>query len=314
MVFWNQRMNALTGSSEYMDVLERVLYNGALDGLSLSGDHFFYGNPLASDGRHARREWFGTACCPANIARLVASLGNYIYAHTEKDLYVNLFVGCRTQLQLNNVAVNVTQQTAYPWNGKVQIAIDPAKATQFAVRIRIPGWVERKAVPGDLYKMDDGAAAVGFTVNGAAVTYKEVDGYAVIDRQWKKGDVLSFEYAMPVTRVVSRAEVKQNEGRIALQRGPLVYCVEGADNKGTAWDFIIPSSTVFDVHDYTVLDEKVKAISMQVPSITISEGGTRVQTQEKSITAIPYYAWANRGKNEMQVWLPTSFQNIKINR
>jgi DUF1680 family protein len=314
MVFWNQRMNALTGNSEYMDVLERVLYNGALDGLSMSGDRFFYGNPLASDGRHFRREWFGTACCPANIARLVASLGNYIYAHTEKDLYVNLFVGSRTQLSLNNVAVNVSQQTDYPWNGKVQIAIDPAKATQFAVRIRIPGWVERKAVPGDLYKMEDGAAVVGFAVNGSSVSYKEVNGYAVIDRAWKKGDVLSFEYAMPVTKVVSRAEVKQNEGRIALQRGPLVYCVEGADNNGTAWDFIVPPATVFETQEYRVLDEKVMSISMKVPALSVSSDGTRVQTAEKRITAIPYYAWANRGKNEMQVWLPASFQNIKINR
>ncbi len=314
MVFWNQRMNALTGNAEYIDVLERSLYNGALDGLSLSGDRFFYGNPLASDGRHSRREWFGTACCPANIARLVASLGNYIYATGHDDFYVNLFVGSKTTAQLGGKETQIVQQTNYPWIGKVQLHVDPAKPATFSVHIRIPGWVQRKAVPGDLYKMDDGATVIGFKINGESVKYIEDAGYAVIKRKWKKGDVLSFEYAMPVTRVTSRSEVKDDSARVALQRGPLVYCVEGADNNNLAWNFIVPEKTQFTLVNQEVLDEPVTAIGMMVPALEISQGGSSVNTVMKKIIAIPYYAWANRGKNEMQVWLPERISNIKVNR
>jgi len=314
MVFWNQRMNSLTANAEYIDVLERSLYNGALDGLSRSGDRFFYGNPLASTGQHARREWFGTACCPANIARLVASLGNYIYAHADNDLYVNLFVGSRTRLMLNKVAVQVAQRAGYPWNGKVRLTIDPEKPAAFAMHIRIPGWARNVALPGDLYKMDQSANTVAFFVNGTIATAAQKAGYAIIDRTWKKGDVLEFEYAMPVVRLTGRPELKQNENRVALQRGPLVYCVEGADNGGTAWDFIVPSSTVFKVMPYKVQNEPVMAIGMQVPSLAITKNGTEVQTREKRVTAIPYYTWANRGGNEMQVWLPTRFSQVKVNR
>jgi hypothetical protein len=314
MVFWNQRMHALTGNSEYIDVLERALYNGALDGLSLSGDRFFYGNPLASDGRHARREWFGTACCPSNIARLVASLGNYIYARSPQDLCINLFVGSDTRVSMNGVSVQVKQETNYPWSGKVRLSIDPERPVSFGLRIRIPGWVKREAVPGGLYRMEDGAYVTGFTVNGRGVPVEEQDGYAIIRRNWKKGDVVSFEYAMPVVQVSSRPELKQNEGRIALQRGPLVYCVEGADNGGRAWDFIVPKGTRFETTDHQVMEEKVIAIRMEVPAIQIDAEGLQLSTICKQVAAIPYYAWANRGSNDMQVWLPVSFRSVRVNR
>ncbi|MCB0777779.1 MAG: glycoside hydrolase family 127 protein, partial [Chitinophagaceae bacterium] len=152
MVFWNQRMNAMSGNAEYMDVLERSLYNGALDGLSLSGDHFFYGNPLASRGQHQRREWFGTACCPANIARLISSLGNYIYAKTDNAVYVNLFVGSNTTIPLKTGNVNVKMETNYPWEGNVKMMIDPVKKAKFKLYVRLPGWYFNKIVPGDLYR------------------------------------------------------------------------------------------------------------------------------------------------------------------
>lgn len=314
MVFWNQRMNAMTGSSEYMDVLERVLYNGALDGLSLSGDRFFYGNPLASDGRHARREWFGTACCPSNIARLVASLGNYVYAHTASDLYVNLFVGSTTKLRLGNTAVSITQTTGYPWNGRIELEVSPEKAASFGLRIRIPGWVNQLAVPGNLYSMQTAATPYTLTLNGQPVPYTIEQGYAVIQRKWQKGGRLTLELPMEISVLQSRAELKQNEGRIALQRGPMVYCVEGADNNGRAWDFVVPAGTNFQTLPHKVLDENLTAITMEVPALTIAGDGLQVQTRTKQVIAIPYYAWANRGKNEMQVWLPRSFRDIKINR
>ncbi|HRX94742.1 MAG TPA: glycoside hydrolase family 127 protein, partial [Chitinophagaceae bacterium] len=316
MVFWNQRMNAMSGNAEYMDVLERSLYNGALDGLSLSGDHFFYGNPLASRGQHQRREWFGTACCPANIARLISSLGNYIYAKTDNAVYVNLFVGSNTTIPLKTGNVNVKMETNYPWEGNVKMMIDPVKKAKFKLYVRLPGWYFNKIVPGDLYRTggDDGVPDhFSFLLNGKAVTDKYENGYAVIETEWKKGDVLELNFPMEVKQLMARDELKQDSNRIAIQRGPIVYCVEGADNNGKAWNIIVPENTVFETIDYKVQDEHIKALTAEVPVITVGDDGVSLQTEKKKITAIPYYTWANRGRNEMQVWLSTKVTDVKIN-
>ncbi|HET9824800.1 MAG TPA: beta-L-arabinofuranosidase domain-containing protein [Chitinophagaceae bacterium] len=314
MVFWNQRMNALTGEAKYMDVLERSLYNGALDGLSLTGDRFFYGNPLASKGQYARREWFGTACCPANIARLVASLGDYIYAKNDNGIWINLFVGSETKIELGKNEVRVKMETNYPWNGQVKVKIDPVKKSKFGVHVRMPGWYKNEIVPGGLYTTtNDSRSEVNFTLNGKTVNAKYENGYAVIETVWKKGDVLEFEFPMQVKMVHSRPEVKQDEGRIAIQRGPLVYCIEGVDNNAKAWNVIVPTGTVFTPVDYKVMDEPVIALEANVPVVTITDGGTNLKTVTQKITAIPYYTWANRGKSEMQVWLPTTITDVKLN-
>jgi hypothetical protein len=328
MVFWNQRMNLLNGTAEYIDVLERSLYNGALDGLSLSGDRFFYGNPLASSGQHARREWFGTACCPANIARLVASLGDYIYTVKPGEFTVNLFVGSTTNVQMEQpaasgkkgtaatTALRITQETRYPLNGAVTVTVDPAKPTIFSLRVRIPGWYTRQMVPGNLYTANGmfiQQAALAFTVNGKPEGAEIKDGYAVITRSWKKGDQLSFQFDMPVLQLQSREELAQNRGRIALQRGPLVYCVEAADNGGHAWNFIVPEGTEFRTRESKVLGEPIIALEAEVPFIATNADGKSVTTQTRTLTAIPYYTWANRGKGEMQVWLPRRFERIAIN-
>jgi DUF1680 family protein len=331
MVFWNQRMNLLNGSSEYIDVLERSLYNGALDGLSLSGDRFFYGNPLASSGQHARREWFGTACCPANIARLVASLGDYIYTVRPDEFTVNLFVGSRTRVQMGAAApnsgtkkgngtvteVSITQETRYPLDGTVTLGVDAAKPVAFSLRIRIPGWYTRQIVPGNLYAasgIHTMQAAPAFTLNGKPIAADIKDGYAVITRNWTKGDQLQFKFDMPVLQLVSRPELKQDSGRIALQRGPLVYCVEAADNGGHAWNFIVPEGTEFRTKESMVLGETIIALQAEVPFLNTSADGKSVSTQTRTLTAIPYYTWANRGKGEMQVWLPTKFEKLSVNR
>jgi DUF1680 family protein len=316
MVFWNQRMNSLTGNAEYIDVLERSLYNGALDGLSLSGDRFFYGNPLASRGQHQRREWFGTACCPANIARLVASLGNYIYAKSDDAIYVNLFVGSNTTIPLKSGNVGVKMETNYPWEGKVKLNIDPARKSKFKIYLRIPNWVQGKTVPGDLYKFDeDGTtpAPIGITVNGQSFSALEHEGYYVIERNWQKGDKIEYILGMDANVVVAREELKQDKNRVAIQRGPIVYCIEGADNNGKAWNVIIPGNTKFETIDYKVLDESVKALTAEVPVVTVGEDGLSLKTEKKKIIAIPYYTWANRGKNEMQIWLPTKITDVKLN-
>lgn len=316
MVFWNQRMNSLTGNAEYIDILERSLYNAALDGLSLSGDRFFYGNPLASRGQHQRREWFGTACCPANIARLVASLGDYIYAKSENGIYVNLFTGSETKIVLGKNEVGVKMETNYPWEGNIKLQIDPVKKSKFKVYIRIPGWVTNEIVPGGLYTTSSfegkqGRPRIFLNSNDINASYK--NGYAVVESEWKKGDILEIEFPMSIKMIESRPELKQDTNRIAIQRGPIVYCVEGADNNAKAWNIIIPENTKFEVTDYQVLDEKVKAITAIVPVVLVSEDGFFIRTETKKIIAIPYYTWANRGKNEMQVWLPTKITDVKLN-
>ena len=314
MVFWNQRMNSLTMNSSYIDVLERSLYNGALDGLSLSGDRFFYGNPLASRGQHQRKEWFGTACCPSNIARLVASLGSYIYATSDRSIYVNLFVGSSTNLSLANGSVNIKMTTNYPWDGKINLKIDPVKQSFFGLFLRIPGWVQGKTYTNGLYEYAN-FKANNYTikVNGKEVVTKVESGYLVIEREWKMGDQVTYDLPMQVNRLVSSADLKFDNNRVAIQRGPIVYCVEGADNDNKAWNFILPSKVDFEISDQTILDEPIKAISAMVPLLSVSADGSSLQTEKKKITAIPYYTWANRGKNEMQVWLPTIIKNVKIN-
>lgn len=316
MVFWNQRMNALTGDSKYMDVLERSLYNGALDGLSLSGDRFFYGNPLASRGQHARREWFGTACCPANIARLVVSLGDYIYAKNDNNVWINLFVGSDAVIKVGKNDVAVRMETNYPLDGKIKLNIDPVIKGKFKLHIRVPAWYQDKIVPGDLYRsVGDGAHSLELSLkmNGKPATYSYENGYALIEAEWKKGDMVEIDFPMEVRKIVAKDSLKQNNSRIAIQRGPLVYCIEGADNDNKAWNIVVPENTSFTAIPFKVLTENVIALQAELPVLTVNENGTEVKTERKKITAIPYYTWANRGKNEMQLWLPTKISNIKIN-
>jgi DUF1680 family protein len=314
MVFWNQRMNALTGESKYMDVLERSLYNGALDGLSLSGDRFFYGNPLASRGQHARREWFGTACCPANIARLVASLGDYIYARNDKGIWINLFVGSDTRIPLGKNEVGIKMTTNYPWEGKVKLNIDPTKSEKFAVFLRIPGWSLNTPAEQQLYSVKgDKDVALEIKINGIAYNYRSENGYAVVERQWKKGDVVTYSIPMTVKQTFARPEVKSNVDRVAIQRGPLVYCVEGADNDGKAWNIVVPENTSFSAVRRSVLTERIVALQAVVPVVSVDAAGHSIRTDNKNIIAIPYYTWANRGKNEMQLWLPLKIKDVKIN-
>jgi DUF1680 family protein len=319
MVFWNSRMNRLTGDARYVDVLERSLYNGALDGLSLTGDRFFYDNVLASDGKNERQEWFGTACCPSNISRLVASIGDYIYGRSDAGIWVNLFVGSGTTVSAGGADVGVKMTTKFPWDGKVTLAIDPAKEAKFALRLRLPAWATGATDPDDIYSFAPAGnglpgGAVSLKVNGAAVPMTAELGYAVIDRAWKKGDVVEYVLPMDVRKVVSRPEVAAGRDRVALQRGPLVYCVEGADNGGNAWNFLLPAHAAMTTRPYTVAGEPVVAIEAGVSAFGGAGDGTEVAMTPKKIIAIPYYAWANRGGNQMQVWLPVKISDVKINR
>ncbi len=314
MVFWNQRMNNLTGNAEYIDVLERSLYNGALDGLSLSGDHFFYGNPLASDGRHSRKEWFGTACCPSNIARLIASLGNFIYGYADNKIFVNLFVGSETSFTLPKGEMQFKMQTNYPWSGDVKCVLGMKKKIKTAIAFRIPGWSKGIPAPGDLYTFfDDKAEKPTLLINGVEITYTDQDGYAVVDREWKDGDIVEYRIPMTIKKVVARNELKLDNNRMALQRGPLVYCVEGADNNGKAWNIVSPKDAVYTTENMDIVNENVVSLVSYLPVLKISDDGLSANTNSIKVRAIPYYSWCNRGSNPMQVWLPISLNDIKIN-
>jgi uncharacterized protein len=314
MVLWNQRMNLLTGESKYIDVLEKTLYNAALDGLSLSGDRFFYGNPLASTGRNKRREWFGTACCPANIARLVASLGNYIYGKSEEGIWVNLFIGSETTIHLENTSVHIQQETGYPWDGKINIRLAADKKKKIALHIRIPGWAEGKAVPGDLYYFANSKPLpFSIRVNGKDFPYRMEKGYAVIEREWIKSDLITIELPMEVQMVRAQDLLKEDIDRVALQRGPLVYCVEGADNLGRAWNLLLPANTVCRTEYRKDLLGGVVTIEAEVPAVQVAPDGLSLSTRMQPITAIPYFAWCNRGADPMQVWLPVKIKDLKLN-
>lgn len=313
MVFWNQRMHMLTGDRKFTDVLERSLYNAALDGLSLSGDRFFYGNPLASKGNAERREWFGTACCPSNIARLVASLGNYIYSHDNNAVWVNLFIGSNTTVPVQNGTLGLSMQTGYPWNGITTITITNAPKKQVALKLRMPGWLE-EPVPGGLYKYTGSVVNdLQLLVNGKTIALKKENGYAVINRNWKKGDKVEFIIPMTVRTIVSRPELKQNENRIAIQYGPMVYCVEGPDNNNDVWNFIVPYQPEFKVSYDNNLLGGINTISFNASVMQASPDGKTVIAATKPVKAIPYFSWNNRSNAEMQVWLPTRIKQVKVN-
>jgi DUF1680 family protein len=313
MVFWNQRMNMLTGDAKYIDVLERSLYNGALDGLSLSGDRFFYGNPLASHGNNSRREWFGTACCPSNIARLVESVGNYIYAKTDEAVWVNLFIGSTATVSLQNKNVKISQTSNYPWDGDIQITVSPEKQTKFGLYVRIPGWAQNQPVPGNTYTFSDTTASTfSLYINGKTEAYKLVNGYALIERVWKKGDNVNLHLPMPVRRIVAIDQVKDDRNSVSLQRGPLVYCFEHPDNGTYDMNILLPDNVKFNAEFKPDLLNGVVVLKGNAPVVSVSSDGLTVATEYKPVTAIPYYSWANRGAGSMQVWVPRKMQDVKI--
>jgi DUF1680 family protein len=300
-VMWNLRLFLLHEDAKYIDILERTLYNAVIVGVSLEGDTFFYPNPLASDGKYrfnkgaaCRQPWFGTACCPGNIARFIPSMPGYIYAVTGDAIYVNLFVTSEADINLRNNAIRIGQKTGYPWEGKIQIEVTPAQEAEFGMFVRIPGWAQNRPVPGDLYHyMETYEGKPTLAVNGESMALNLVKGYAFIQRTWKKGDVIKLDLPMPVRRVKSHPNVVENTGKVALERGPLVYCVESIDHEGKALDLIMPEeSEVF-----------VEFVPDLLDGLVVIKGKALRNGKTRELTAIPYYAWSHRGVGEMTVWL-----------
>jgi DUF1680 family protein len=301
-VYWNFRMFLLHGDARYIDVMERIIYNGVLPGVSLQGDRFFYPNPLSSISGRDRTPWFTCACCPPNVARFIPSIPGYVYALRRDTVFVNLFVGGTVSAGVNGVNVAMTQSGGYPWEGNIAIRVDPARSIPFVLKVRIPGWAQGQPVPGDLYRYEGASTEpVRITVNGRAVTAVMDRGYAVIGRTWKKGDRVDVRLPVAPRRTVAHPKVKADLGRVALERGPIVYCLEGLDQPGGwVFDLLLPDTAA-------IRNEFREGV---VGGVTVLRGMAWRSRQEKGavvrdpveFTAIPYYAWAHRGRAQMTVW------------
>ncbi|HUF71042.1 MAG TPA: beta-L-arabinofuranosidase domain-containing protein [Longimicrobiales bacterium] len=303
-VVWNHRLFLLNCDARYIDVMERTLYNALLVGVSLSGDRFFYQNPLESFGDYERFEWINVPCCPPNVVRLVASLGDYIWATADSEVYANLFVDNTADIEVGGGQATLRQETRYPWDGAVRLIVEHAPDRPFALNVRIPGWTRGSVMPGDLYSFaDGGATAFALSVNGQPVSPRIVNGYARIERDWRSGDVVELDIPMPVRRVYARSEVIDDRGRVALERGPLVYSAEWPDNNGRALSIVVPDDAALESEFRSDLLDGVQVIRGDVLAITEDSRGVTAPAEPHELVAIPYYAWANRGMGEMAVWM-----------
>jgi uncharacterized protein len=310
---WNYRLFRLHGDAKYIDVLERTAYNAILSGVALSGDQFFYVNPLASDAKYAfnadnstgRRPWFRCSCCPPNVARFLASFGSYVYAQGDDGIYVNLFVGGKTRVDLNGRKVELRQTTEYPWKGDVAISVKPDAESDFALRVRVPGWAREQPVPSDLYRYKDGAGLpYTLSVNGQPAKVDLVKGYAVLKRRWKAGDTVQLSLPMPVRRVVSDDRVAANKGRVAIERGPIVYAIESIDNGGDVFNVVLPDEAALSAKPRPDLLGGVTVITGRALGLYPADDGRTVVTREQDFLAVPYNVWSNRCEDRMAVWLP----------
>jgi len=303
-VYLNYRLFLLHGEAKYYDVLERTLYNGLISGVSLDGGGFFYPNPLESIGQHQRQPWFGCACCPSNICRFIPSIPGYIYAVHNNDVYVNLFMANSSDLKVNGKNVTLKQSTSYPWNGDIKLEVSPKGKQNFAMKIRVPGWVQGSVVPGNLYSYTD-RKTLGYTVkvNGKVVESNIEKGYFIIPRTWKKGDVVEVHFDMEVRTVKANQLVEADRGKISVERGPLVYCAEWPDNDFSIQSVIMNNKPVFKVEKKSDLLYGIDMIQTDAQVLNYDDKGKLIAKDVK-LNLIPYYAWAHRGSGDMAVWLP----------
>jgi DUF1680 family protein len=319
-VFWNERMFLLHGDAKYIDVLEKTLYNGLISGVGLDGKSFFYTNAMqVNDGfnhpdiERERAGWFTCSCCPTNMVRLMPSIPGYIYAQNGKDVFVNLFISGTGDMKVNNKDLKITQKNNYPWDGALAFTVDPASSMELNLKIRIPGWAQNQAIPSGLYSYKTPSnKKIEIKLNGKPVDYQIQNGYAVISKKWKKGDKVEMNLPMDVQRVIATDKLTEDAGKIALQRGPIMYCAEWKDNDGKAANIIIPPNTTFTTAYDANLLNGVTVLKADVKAVQVDAGGQNISTANKTLTAIPYYSWANRGKGEMTVWFPEQVKYIEL--
>lgn len=290
MVLWNSRMNQFTGDAKYIDVLERSMYNGALAGISLAGDRFFYVNPLASKGDHHRQAWYGCACCPSQISRFLPSVGNYVYGTSANTVWVNLYIGSKADITVDSNTLALTQETNYPWEGSVKISVNHVKETVNDVKQSLNTNSSVKNPLNIKLRIPDWCKAYAISVNGMKETSVQTDkGYAILARKWKEGDEIVLRMEMPVEVVAADPRVKEDIGKRAIQRGPLVYCIEETDNKA---DF-----------DQIALTPETRFETRFTPSLLNGVTSIQATAADRRINLIPYYAWDNRESGQMKVWI-----------
>lgn len=311
-VYVNHRLFLLHGDSKYYDVLERTLYNGVLSGQSLNGDAFFYPNPLASDGGYSRKPWFGCACCPSNLSRFIPSIPGYVYAVKDGDVYVNLYLANDGDLKVNGKRVRLSQSGNYVDDGNVAVTINENKADAFTLKLRIPGWQLGRPVPGDLYSYTDPKAGnLTVKVNGVDVPVENLQkGYLGINRKWKKGDKVEIKFDNTPRMVVANENVKNDRGKVAIERGPIVYCAEWPDNDFDLAGVVIQKNA--KISDGISQDSKLKGLhELSLPAQSISrDADGKLGIKDVTLRMIPYYSWANRGEGKMRVWIPTELSAI----
>lgn len=298
--FWNQRLFQMEGDGKYIDVLERIIYNGIISGVGLSGDRFFYQNPLASRGKYERSSWFEVACCPANAARFLATFPQHIYGLSEEEIYVNLFVKSTANFEFKKSKIEIIQETKYPWLGSVKLGINPSRVREFTLCVRIPGWAQGQPVPGDLYRyLNAEKSQIMVRLNRKLKPVNIDRGYLRFRRKWRKGDVIEILFPMPVLRVVANDEVVEDRGKVAVERGPIVFCAEGKDNGGSALNLALSDST--NLQQWYRNDLLGGVVAITGSGLVVDEKGNEIRKQ--NLFLIPYSAWANRGAWEMMVWL-----------
>ena len=320
-LFWNHRMFLLHGDAKYIDVLERTLYNGFLSGLSLDGRSFFYSNTLEvnnhfthPDLEKSRKGWFVCACCPPNIARFIPSLPGYIYARRDERIYVNLYISNQTSIELKrNEYVVLQQYSQYPWEGNVELRVNTNKKLEFELALRIPGWARNKPVPGNLYEfMEFETAPVTIKVNDVPVQFRIEQGYAIINTAWTGNDKIELQLPMAVHRVKALDSLADCRGKVALQRGPIVYCAEWVDNQDQVSNLILPDGAKMRAFHAQDKLGGVVTILGEAQAVRVSSDGSNISLAPQRFEAIPYYAWAHRGEGEMQVWLPRRISRVEI--
>ena len=309
-VLLNHRLFLQHKDAKYMDVAEVALFNNSLAGMNLNGNAFFYVNPLESDGtgefnhgKAGRSPWFGTACCPSNLARLLPQVSGMMYAHTKDEIYVSLYAGNQTEIALENGKVQIHQTSNYPYEGKVVLQVNPAKAQTFTLKLRIPTWTGSQFVPGSLYRYTDANAGdIAININGENVPFTLDKGFATINRAWKPKDLVSFTIPMPVKFNTAREEVVADRDKMAVTRGPLVYCAEGVDNNGRVQRFYLEERPSPEAIDTTRIigGQLDNIVGISFPAMAEEKGRREVT----SLHLVPYYAWNNRGDSSMLVWLP----------
>ncbi|HEY0744345.1 MAG TPA: beta-L-arabinofuranosidase domain-containing protein, partial [Chryseosolibacter sp.] len=320
-VYWNHRMFLLHGDSKYIDVLEKSLYNSLLSGIGMDGKTFFYTNTLQikdhfrhPDIETKRSTWFSCSCCPTNVTRILPSVPGYAYAQRGDDVYVNLFISGSAQMKTSKgTALVLKQESNYPWDGNIKVTVEPARTSKLKMLVRVPGWATNQAIPGDLYHFNSkDQPSIQAKINGKIIQAKIEKGYLAIERDWKKGDVLELMLPMEVEKVYSNNLLVENSGKVALQRGPLMYCAEAIDNSGKTSTLVLPTSATFTTELRKDLLNGVIILRGEAAVPTIHGDGISVSTEAKPFVAVPYYSWAHRGEGEMTVWFPEKIKAIDL--